>query len=217
MLWFALLWFDVDHKLFAPRGAASLTLAHRLRQFARELTDKAQGEGLRESLKLGQELEKIAKKNLAAKADEQQLKSDLAGTAKKLDALGKSGADKQNFAGAESQQSLKDLKAELEAAKDLLNFPESDKTGEDRAQQWLERLAALPQLHRQLENDAAKGQSLGQNQLKEFLSNLDRQVTNELDRRARARRAKVSRANDATGPTRARRSEPARAGSREWR
>ena len=184
MLWFALLWFDVDHKLFAPGIAAPLSLAHRLRQFARELTDKAQGEGLRESLKLGQELQQIAEKNLAAKADEQQLKKDLAGTAKKLDALGKSGADKQNFAGTESQQSLKDLKAELEAAKDLQNFSEGDKAGEDRAQQWLERLAALPQLHRQLENDAAKGQSLGQNQLKEFLSNLDRQVTNELDRRA---------------------------------
>ncbi|MGH7875906.1 MAG: hypothetical protein ACREQO_27255 [Candidatus Binatia bacterium] len=184
VLWFALLWFDIDHKLFAPGNAAPLTLAHRLRQFARELTEKAQGEGLRESLKLGQDLEKIAAKNLAANSDEQQLKKDLAGTAKKLDAIGKSAADKQNFAAAESQQSLRDLKAELEAARDLLSFPDSDKAGADLAQQSLDRLAALPQLHRQFEKETAQGQRLGQNQLKEFLGNLDRQVTNELDRRA---------------------------------
>ena len=61
------------------------------------------------------------------------------------------------MAGAESEQSLKDLKAELEAARDMLNLPDGAKS--PSAQQWLERLAALPQLRKQLDREpqAAKG------------------------------------------------------------
>lgn len=184
MLWIGLLWFDVDRSLFARGDAATRSLAFQLRQFARELTDKARSEGLRETLKLGQELDQIAAKNLAAQADEQQLRKDLAGTAKKFDAVGKGSGDKQNFTGGESQQNLQDLKAELEAAKDLMNVPNSERAADDRLQQWLDRLNSLPQLQRHLEKNAASGQATGKNQLQAFLNNLERQVTDELDRRA---------------------------------
>ena len=70
-LWFMLLWFDFDRGDEQARYGGPPTLAHRLREFSRELQEKAKNEGLRESLNLGQELEKIAQKNLEAKsADE---------------------------------------------------------------------------------------------------------------------------------------------------
>jgi len=183
-LWFALLWFDVDRGLFdQSRPSAPPTLAHTLREFSRELEEKAKNEGLRESQKMAQELDKIAQKNLDGKSDEQQLKKEVAGAAKKLDALGNSAAEKQSFAAAESRQSLKDLKAELEAAKDLLNFPDPAKGNEQLTQQWLDRMASLPQLNRQLGREPHKGQGFGQNELKEFLNRMDQQATGELDRR----------------------------------
>jgi hypothetical protein len=132
---------------------------------------------------MAQELEKIAQKNLDGKSDEQQFSKEVAGAAEKLDALGNSAAEKPSFATAESRQSLKDLKAELEAAKDLLNFPDAAKGNEQLKQQWLDRLASLPQLNRQLGREPQKGQGLGQNELKEFLNRMDQQATGELDRR----------------------------------
>jgi len=181
-LWFGLLWFDVDQQLFARSHVTTLILAHQVRQFAHELKDKARSEGLRETFKLGQELEKIAEKNLQAQADEERLRKDLAGTAKKLDALGQ--GNQKDFPGVESEQSLKDLKAELDAARELMDFPNANRAAEDLAQQWLDRLTALPQLKRQLDKESAQGQRFGQNQLQEFLSRLNRQVTGELDRRS---------------------------------
>lgn len=184
-LWFALLWFDVDRGLFDQnRPSAPPTLAHTLREFSRELEEKARNDGLRESQKMAQELEKIAQKNLDGKSDAQQFNKEVAGAAKKLDALADSAAEKSSFAAAESRQSLKDLKAELEAAKDLLNFPDAGQGNEQVAQQWLDRLASLPQLNRQLGREPQKGQGFGQNQLKEFLNRMDQQTTGELDRRA---------------------------------
>jgi hypothetical protein len=183
-LWFALLWFDVDRGLFDQgRPSAPPTLAHTLREFSRELEEKAKNDGLRESQKMAQELEKIAQKNLDGKSDEQQFSKEVAGAAKRLDALGNSAAEKPSFAAAESRQSLRDLKAELEAAKDLLNFPDAAKGSEQVKQQWLDRLASLPQLNRQLGREPQKGQGLGQNELKEFLDRMDQQATGELDRR----------------------------------
>ena len=183
-LWFALLWFDVDRGLFdRGRPSAPPTLAHTLRELSRELEEKAKNDGLRESQKMAQELEQIAQKNLDGKSDEQQFNKEVAGAAKKLDALGNSAAEKPSFAAAESRQSLKDLKAELEAAKDL-NFPDAAKGNEQLTQQWLDRLASLPQLNRQLGREPQKGQGFGQNELKGFLNRMDQQTTGELDRRA---------------------------------
>jgi hypothetical protein len=182
-LWFGLLWFDVDRRGFeASRSPAPL--AQTVREFSRQMADKAKSEGLRQSLKMAEELAKIAEHNLRGKSDDEQLKKELAGATKKLDALGNSPVDKANFAIAESEQSLKDLRAELEAVQDLFNLPETSKSTQDLAQQWLDRLASLPQLNRQLGREPQKGQGLGEDGLKEFLKRMDQQVTGELDRRA---------------------------------
>jgi hypothetical protein len=87
------------------------------------------------------------------------------------------------LAAAESQQELKDLKAELEAARDLLNLPDAAKGMPELGKQWLDQLAALPQLRKQFERQSPAGQSLGHNELKSFLDKLEKQATGALDRR----------------------------------
>jgi hypothetical protein len=185
LFWVGVLWFDVDQSFSHQRRALlPQTLAQKLREFARDFQEKAKNEGLRESLKVGQQLEQVAQKNIDAKSGDDQLKKELAGITKKIDAAGKSGAAKESSSGAESQQSLKDLKAELEAARDMLNLPDAAKGTRELPQQWLDRLAALPQLKRQLDREQEGGQGLGQKELKSLLDRLDNQVSGELDRRA---------------------------------
>ncbi|HEX6769020.1 MAG TPA: hypothetical protein VF208_06670, partial [Candidatus Binatia bacterium] len=179
--WFALLWFGFDQSFLQQRAPAP-RLAQQLREFARDFQEKAKIDGLRQSLQLGQELERLAQKNLAAKANDEQLKTDLAGVQQKLDAGGPSAQQNQPIAGAESEQSLRDLKAELDAARDLLNIPDAAKSAS--AQQQLERLASLPQLRKQLDREQQGGQGLGQQELQSLLDRLDQQVTGALDRRA---------------------------------
>lgn len=182
VFWFAFLWFDFDQAFSQQRLAAAQSLAQRLREFARDFQEKAKTEGLTQSLQIGQELEKLAQKNLAEKANDEQLKKDLAGVKQKLDAAGKTGQQNQSLAGAESEQSLRDLKAELEAARDMLNLPDAAKASSP--QQWLERLASMPQLRHQLDREPQAGKGLGQQELQSLLDRLDRQVAGALDRRA---------------------------------
>ena len=180
-LWLMLIWLEVgvpvDGDVKLPRAQA---LAHQLREFSRELQEKAKREGLSDSLQVGRELEKAAQKGIEAKTDDEKFKSELAGLTKKVETMGRSAAERQSNAVAESQESLRDLKAELEAARDLLNFSDAGKGPGEARQQWLDRLAMLPQLKRQLDQG---GETLSQNELQSFLDKLNRQVTGELDRR----------------------------------
>ena len=183
LVWFALLWFDFDQPFSQQPSAVAQSLAQQLREFARDFQEKAKAEGLRESLQLAQELAKVAEKNLAEKANDEQLKKDLAGMKQKLDAAGKSGQQNQAVGGAESEQSLKDLRAELEAARDMLNLPDGVKA----PQQWMDRLASMPQLRKQLDRERQQredGKGLGQQELQSLLDRLDQQVAGALDRRA---------------------------------
>jgi len=183
LIWLTLVWFDAgvpvndNLRLSLPQA-----LAYKLREFSRELQERAQSEGLRETMQVGRELEKIAQKGLDAKASDERFKSDLAGMTKKLDAMQKSAAQSAPFSAADSQQSLRDLKSELDAARDLLNFPEAQET-QELGQKWLDQLGTLPQLKRQFDKQGQAGQRLDQSELKSFLSRLEKQVTGELDRR----------------------------------
>jgi len=170
VLWLALMWFDIDRQFdsgLLPSAAA--TAAHKLREYARELQERAESEGLRDSLELGKELAKVAQKGIDANITEDQF-------------MAKPADEQPSFSAGESQQSLRDLKAELAAARELLQFSDAANREEKLAQQWLDRLAGLPQLKRQFDSQA--GQKLGQNALQSFLDRLDKQTTGELDRRA---------------------------------
>ena len=183
-LWFSLLWLDADRWNDATRSAGPQTLAQKAREFSRELQQKAQDEGLRESLKLAQELEKVARQGIDNKTADEPFKRELAGMSKKFDAAAKSSADRDSTAAAESQQSLKDLQAELAAARDMAQLPDLPEGVEESGRQWAERLAAMPQLKRQMDKAWQPGQGPGQQDIEAFLDRLERQVSGELDRRA---------------------------------
>jgi hypothetical protein len=184
-LWLGLVWFDADQTFVERhRSRTVATLAHTLRDFARALQEKAKSESLNESLKAGHELEKLAQKFIETESGDDQLKKELPSAAQKLAAAGKSGADQNSFAAGESQQSLKDLKAELEAARDLFNLPDGVSGTQELPQQWLDRLADMPQLKRQLDREQQANSGVGRNELKSLLDRLNQQATGELDRRA---------------------------------
>jgi hypothetical protein len=181
-LWLTLLWLDVGLPVNRDsRRPAAQVLAHQLREFSRELQERAKREGLGDSAKIGRELEKTAQKGIDDQVGDEKFKNELAGLTKKVETMGRPTAERQSLAGAESNQSLKDLKAELEAARDLLGLPDAVKERRKSEQQWLERLSMLPQLKKQLERG---GQAMREDEIKSFLENLDKQVTGELDRRS---------------------------------
>jgi hypothetical protein len=176
-LWLALLWFDGGPKADAVGPGAPSALSQKLREFARQLQQKAQSEGLPQALKTGRELEKLAQRGIDAKSPDEQLKTELQGMARKM-ASQRSTAGDAPFAAAESRQDLEDLRAEIEGARDLLN-PSGGAT-----QPWQDQLDGLTQLQKQLgsHDQGTHGQS--REQLKTFLDKLEKQVTGELDRRA---------------------------------
>lgn len=184
-LWLALLWFDVG--MPSRRGALDWALpskAQRLGEYARDLQERASREGLRDSQQIGRELEEVAQRQLAGRRSEELFKRELTAMAKKIEAMGKPQAANAEFLGAStSHQHLQDLKAELEAARDSLNFPYGAQGASHDQPRWLERLAALPQLKRHFDSVGGRAQEFNQNDIKSFLDKLDRQVTGERDRR----------------------------------
>ncbi len=182
--WLALVWFDIGLQFDShAQLAVPKTMAQRLREFARELQRKASDEGLRESLRMGRELEQVAQKGIDAKAGDEKFKAEVAGLQKKIATLGQSAVEQPPGSVAGSEQDLQDLKAELEAARDLFNIPDAAKGTQGLSNPWLDRLAALPQLKKQFDQQGSSGQDLGQNELKAFLDKLEKQTTGELDRR----------------------------------
>jgi hypothetical protein len=182
-LWLTVMGLDLDRWNDHGRSLGPQSLAQKAREFAREFQEKAKNEGLRESLKMGQELEKVASKANEDKTADDQFKKELAGMSKKFDDAAKSGGNRDSTA-AESQQSLKDLQAELAAARDLAQLPDLPKGAEELGRQWAERLATMPQLKRQMNKAERSGEGPSQRELKAFLDQLERQVSGELDRRA---------------------------------
>ncbi|HEY7714720.1 MAG TPA: hypothetical protein VIE90_09440 [Candidatus Binatia bacterium] len=185
VLWFTFLWFDFDRwDHSAERSPPPRSLAQKAREYSRELQEKARDQGFRESLKMGQELEKVARAGVENQTLDESFKKELAGMAKKFEEAANSTAEKNTFSAAESQQSLKDLRAELAAARDLAQLPDLPKGAEEFGRQWMDQLATLPQLKRHLDKADQSGRVTAPSDLKSFLDKLDRQATNELDRRA---------------------------------
>ena len=184
LIWGGLLWFDADVR-FRPdvHTPSQQGLAQKLREFSRELQEKAGSEGLRRSLQVGRELEKAAQKSIDAKIADEQFKSEITGMSSKVEAMGKSIGNEPSFATSESTQNLKDLKAELEAAQELLKLPDGAKGERGLGQSSLDRLAAMPQLNRQLDQQGQANRLPSQNELRSFFDSMDKQVTGELDRR----------------------------------
>ena len=183
-LWLGLLWFDIGLRFDSGlQLTAPQTVAQKVREFARELQEKAKNERLGESMRLGRELEQVAQKGIETKSGDEKFKAELAGVQKRIATMEKPVSEQQPLSAAESEQNLRDLKAELEAARDLLNLADAAKGAQELGKQWLDQLATLPQLKQQLEREGQAGQNLSQNDLKSFLDRLEKQATDELDRR----------------------------------
>lgn len=185
-LWFVLLWFDIGVPS-QPAISPSIpdSQAERLREFSRELQEKAKREELPGSLKIGRELEKLAKRRLESRTSSEPFKRELEAVAKRMGAMGRTdGRDDDFLAGAATEADLKDLKAELEAARDGLNLLRGAGSGAGQEEsRWREKLAALPQLNRQFALKGQQARGLGRNEIRSFLDKLQRQVSGELDRR----------------------------------
>jgi hypothetical protein len=182
LLWFGLLWLDADLRFGPSMRLAAPTLAHKLKEFSRELQERANSEALPETLRLARDLEEIARRGIEARTPDEGLAADLSPVLKKIDAAArKANAPNVSTAG-ESRQDLRDLRAELEAARDLLEPPAGTEGMRGLNEQWLDRLATLPQVKRQFERGPLKG-GLERGELKAFLDALEKQVNAELDRR----------------------------------
>jgi hypothetical protein len=132
-------------------------------------------------LQFGQDLQNAAQKSINEKVAEENFKKELSALAKTAAAMGKPGTRQKSAAAGESDQTLKDLRAELESARDFLNL-EQRAAGESAGDRdWLERLGMLPQLKKQLGNSA---DSLSRDQAKALMQKLESDVNGELDRRS---------------------------------
>lgn len=175
-LWLALLWLDGGSQADSVPSGAPAPLAQKLREFARRLQEKAQSESLPQTLEAARELEQMAQRGIEAKTADEQFKTEIAGMAKKFAAERDAFAQPPVGASA-SHQELEDLRAELEAARDLFNAAEGAAHSE-------ERLAGLTQLQKQLQRQSQESPGQSHEQLNTFLEKLEKQVAGELDRRA---------------------------------
>ena len=160
----------------APRPP---TLAQKTKEFSRQFQEKAKNEGLARSRKLGEELEQIARQGVERKALDDQFRRELAAMTQKFADSARSAG--QSDAAAQTRERLKDLQAELEAARDFAELPELAKGAAESERGWSERLAGLPQLKRELEKLGGTGT---RSDIRAFLDKLEQQVASELDRRA---------------------------------
>jgi hypothetical protein len=185
VLWGAFLWFDVDFDFSRePRPAAPQTVAQKLREFSRDLQEKAKNEGLPRSLQMGRELETLAQRGLESKTSDEKFKNELAAMTKKMAAMEPPAAEQASLSAAQSQQDIEDLKAELEAARDFLQMPDAGNDTQASGQPWLDRWASLPQLKKQFETGNQSAQDLSRSEAKSLLDKLEKQVASELDRRS---------------------------------
>jgi hypothetical protein len=178
-LWLALLYFDARFEMHGAAPRAAATLAHELREFARELQKKAQTEGLPKTLQAARDLEKTAQRGIEEGTPDETFKSALADARKRL-AAQRSGSGEPPFAASASRRELSDLRAEIEAAR------ESFGEGDGEAQGWQERLAGMSQLKKQLDAQQQQGgaRELSRSELKALVDKLEQDATGELDRRA---------------------------------
>jgi hypothetical protein len=184
VLWGGFLWFDVDFDFSRQlRPTAPQTAAQKLRQFSRDLQEKAKNEGLPRSLQMGRDLETLAQRGIESKTSDEKFKNELAAMTKKMATMEPPAAEQPSLSATQSQQDIEDLKAELEAARDFLQMPDAGNDAQASGQPWLDRWASLPQLKKQFETGNQSTQGLSRSEAKSLLDKLEKQVASELDRR----------------------------------
>lgn len=183
LLWLALVWLGVGAD-FGARRSEPPSLAAKLKDFSRELKQKAEAERLAESLKIAEALRELAEERLAGKTGERALGEKLAAMEKRLGEKIPAGGEGDFDLAGRAREELAALKAELEAAKGPLR-PGTRASGKD----LLERLQALPRLSEAMEQGGWPMGDMGAQELQGLqglLDKLERDLTGELDRRSLA-------------------------------
>lgn len=183
VLWLGLLWFGIGLQTErVARPSLPPSIAQKLREFARQLQEMAKAQGLRESLNIGRELERTAQKRLEGATADERFKREVAAAAKKIEAMTQD--PNASFNAQATQEGLRDLKTELEVARDSLGFPEGAAGEREIGSELYERLAGLPHLKQAVEKNLPSGAGGGAKELKSFLDQLEKDVSREMDRRA---------------------------------
>jgi hypothetical protein len=183
LLWLTVVWLGVGAD-FGARQSGPASLAGKLKDFSRELKQKAEAEKLAESLKIAEALRELAEERLAGKTGERALGEKLAAIEKRLGEKIPAGGEDDFDLGSRVSEDLAALKAELEAAKGPLR-PGPRASEKD----LLERLQALPRLSEAMEQGGWPMGNKGAQELQGlqgFLDKLERDLTGELDRRSLA-------------------------------
>lgn len=184
LVWLLLVWLDVGvHPERGVPGSQPVPLAQRLREFSRELQERAEAQGLNESLKIAHALEELAEQSMRGELSEKKLSGELTGI---FDQIEEAGPVKEGEADAivptATREGLLDLKAELGTLKPV---PLADSAGLENklGPEMRERLAALPRLKEEIGRNRLSPEKLEGKDLQALLERLERGVTAELDRR----------------------------------
>jgi hypothetical protein len=182
-LWLGLLWFDISFQ--GERGRQPpfpSPIAQKLGEFARQLQEMAKAQGLPDSLNLGRDLEKTAQRRLEGATADDRFKAEVAAASKKIEGMTRD--EKAPFNAAATQEGLRDLRTELEAARDGLGVPDGVPGEREIGSELHERLAGLPHLKEAIEKNLPAGAGRSGKELKSFLDQLEKDVSRQLDRRA---------------------------------
>ncbi|HBA39681.1 MAG TPA: hypothetical protein DCZ05_08045, partial [Deltaproteobacteria bacterium] len=184
LVWLLLVWLDMGvHLEKGVPGSQSISVAQRLKEFSRDLQERAKSQGLNESLKIAHALEELAEQNLKGEGSEKKLSGELAGIFNRIEdtAPVKEGESELTLPST-TREGLVDFKVELETLKPAL-LPGSAGAENKLEPEIRRRLATLPRLKEEIERSRLSIEKLEGKELHGLLERLEQGVIAELDRR----------------------------------
>jgi len=183
LLWVLIAWFGVDFHLDWSRESRGASIAKKLKEYSLGLHDKAKENKLTESLEVARALEEVAEKGLKGKIGEEELRTDLADVAQ---GIGNQLAAFQGGTGSLpqlSKEALSKLKSDVGELKDALSRPNTLPGKGMQGGDVLKKLDSLSPFKGEMGNKSLSGDNMDQNQLRDFIEQLNRRLATEMDRR----------------------------------
>jgi len=183
LLWALIAWFGVDFHLDWSRESRGASIAKKLKEYSLGLHDRAKENKLTESLEVARALEEVAEKGLKGRIGEEELRTDLTDVAQ---GIGDQLAAFQGGAGSLpqlSKEALSKLKSDVGELKDALSRPNALPGKGMLGGDVLKKLDSLSPFKGEMGNKPLSGDNMDQNQLRDFIEQLDRRLATEMDRR----------------------------------
>lgn len=184
LLWVVAVWLDgASYWRYRVQQPQPVSIAKRVKEYSRQLQERARGQGLAESLKAGQALDELAEKNLAGEIGEKKLSEDLAAMAGRIEEMARAPRAETGFASAVApRREPADLKAEIESFRRSHPFAGAGRQGGRLAPEMIGRLAALPHLSEEIERRFQAVERLDERDLGRALDQIEKEADAELDR-----------------------------------